>query len=78
MYNGYVESEEKIDARKRRILGTVVPPEAPPAQDKHKARSQGLTAKEMLKRQLLIMAILYPIAFFIGDLLGRYVATLVR
>ena len=59
MYDGYVESEEKVEARKQRILGIVAPTETPPPQNKGKQRSQVLTAKEVLKRQFLIVVVLH-------------------
>jgi hypothetical protein len=77
MYHGYTESEEKIEARKRRILGTVAPTEDPSVEnDEHKR--QVMKAKDGLKRQILLIAVLYPIGMLIGDLLGRYIAALMR
>jgi hypothetical protein len=78
MFNGYTESEEKIEARKRRILGTVTPTHALPAQGNDKQNQKTITRKVMLKREILIAAILYPIGLVLSDLLGRYVAALMR
>ncbi len=76
MYHGYTEPEDKIEERKRRILGTVAPSEDP-STESDKQRKKAMTPKE-LKRQILLIAVLYPIAFVLGDLLGRYIQTLVR
>jgi hypothetical protein len=76
MYNGYWESEEKIESRKRRILG-----QRPPLklrQQKIQMRRQERTPDNRLKRQILTMVILYPAAFLIGNVLGKLVATLGR
>ena len=77
MYHGYTEPDDKIEERKRRILGTITPTEAPPAASGHKKKRQAMTPKE-LKRQIVLVAVFYPIAFFVGQLLGRYIETLVR
>ena len=78
MYDGYTESEEKIEARKRRILGTLAPTPTPPPEATDKRTSKEVTANEWLKRKLLTMAVLYPVAFFVGNLLGKLVAALGR
>ena len=77
MYHGYTEPEEKIEARKQRILGNIAPTDAPPAESSDKQKRQAMTPKE-LKRQILLITVLYPIAFFVGDLLGRYIERLLR
>ena len=71
MYDGYVESEEKVEARKRRILGNVAPSETPPIERISRWLKQPITTATGIKQMLLMIAILYPAAFFIGDLLGR-------
>jgi hypothetical protein len=78
MYDGYTESEEKIEARKRRILGTAAEPEAPLIERFSRWLRQPVTTAKGMKQVLLMISILYPIAFFVGDLLGRYIAELMR
>ena len=77
MYHGYTESEDKIEERKRRILGTVAPTDAPSTENDEQ-KKQMTPTKGVLKRQILFLAVLYPIAFFMGDLLGRYIERLLR
>ena len=71
MYHGYTESPEKIEERKRRILGTVKPVEPSPVERISRWLKQPITTATGIKQMLLMIAILYPAAFFIGDLLGR-------
>jgi antibiotic biosynthesis monooxygenase (ABM) superfamily enzyme len=78
MYDGYTESEEKIESRKRRILGNVAPPEIHQVERISRWLKQPITTATKMKQTLLMVAILYPIAFFVGDLLGRYISALVR
>ena len=78
MYDGYVESEEKVEARKRRILGTATPIQALSAESNDKQVAQGRTSNRWLKRQILMMVTLYPAAFLVGNLLGKLVAALGR
>lgn len=76
MYNGYTESEEKVEARKRRILGTATPPETAPTEGKPTV--QEIKPMGWLKRQILIMVILYPAMFFLGSLIGKLIQALGR
>jgi hypothetical protein len=77
MYHGYTEPEDKIEARKRRILGTVAPNEDPSAENNEQER-QATTERNAPKRQILLIAVLYPIGIFLSGLLGRYIAALMR
>ena len=78
MYNGYTESEEKIEARKRHIVGTVVPSEAPPIERISRWLKQPITTATGRKQVLLMISILYPIAFLLGSLIGELIQALVR
>ena len=78
MYNGYTESEEKIKARKRRILGTVAPTEASPIERFSRSLKQPITTSRGMKQVLLMISILYPIAFILGSLIGELIQALVR
>ena len=78
MYDGYTESEEKIEARKRRIVGTLVPPEVPLLERFGRWLKQPIRTARGMKQVLLMISILYPIAFLLGSLIGELIQTLVR
>jgi hypothetical protein len=76
MYHGYTEPEEKIEARKQRILGTVTSIENSPVEDQKRTKPQKPT--DWTKRKVLMIVLAYPAAFIIGDLLGRLLETILR
>jgi antibiotic biosynthesis monooxygenase (ABM) superfamily enzyme len=78
MYDGYTESEEKIESRKRRILGNVAPPEIHQVERISRWLKQPITTARGMKQVLLMMSILYPIAFLLGNLIGELIQALVR
>jgi hypothetical protein len=78
MYDGYTESEEKIEARKRRILGTVAPTEAPPIERISRWLKQPITTARGMKQVLFMIAILYPVAFLLGGLIGELIQAVMR
>ena len=73
MYHGYTESPEKIEERKRRILGTVKPVEPSPVERISRWLKQPITTATGIKQMLLMIAILYPAACLLGGLIGDFI-----
>jgi hypothetical protein len=76
MYHGYTESEEKIETRKRRILGSGTRSEVQPKDERWKA--QDAEIKKWLMRRFLLFAILLPAGSFLGGLIGELIQALWR
>jgi hypothetical protein len=76
MYHGYTESEEKIEARKRRILGAGTRSEDQPAHERWKAQDAAI--RKWLMQRFLIFAILLPAGSFLGGLIGELIQALWR
>jgi hypothetical protein len=77
MYHGYTESEEKIEARKQRILGGATPIETPVTND-NRQRAQHAALRKWLMRRFLIFAFLLPAGSFLGGLIGELIQSLWR